>query len=44
MRTKFEIKDNRPFSKKSKSFLQSMLFWRGRKKGMIHTRNIEWDD
>jgi hypothetical protein len=44
MRTKFEIKDNRPFSKKSKSFLQSMVFWRGRKKGIIHTRNIEWGD
>lgn len=44
MRTKFEIKDNRPFSEKSKSFLQSMVFWRGRSKGMIHTRNIELDD
>ncbi len=21
-----------------------MLFWRGRAKGMIHTRSIEWDD
>ena len=44
MRTKFEIKDNRPFSEKSKSFLQSMLFWKGRSKGMIHTRNLELDD
>lgn len=44
MRTKFEIKDNRPFSEKAKSFGQSMLFWRGRKKGIIHTRNIEWSD
>ena len=44
MRSKFEIKDNRPFSTKAKSFGQSMLFWRGRKKGMIHTRNIELDD
>jgi len=44
MRTKFEIKDNRPLSEKSKSFLQSMVFWRGRKKGIIHTRNIEWGD
>jgi len=44
MRTKFEIKDNRPFSKKSKSFLQSMVFWKGHKKGMVHTRNLEWDD
>ena len=44
MRSKFEIKDNRPLSQKSKSFLQSLLFWRGRSKGMIHTRNIELDD
>jgi len=44
MRTKFEIKDNRPFSVKAKSFGQSILFWRGRSKGMIHTRNIELDD
>jgi len=44
MRTKFEIKDNRPFSVKAKSFGQSMLFWRGRSKGMIYTRNIEIDD
>ena len=44
MRTKFEIKDNKPFSIKAKSFGQSLLFWRGRSKGMIHTRNIELDD
>ena len=44
MRTKFEIKDNRPFSVKAKSFGQSMLFWKGRSKGMIYTRNIELDD
>ena len=44
MRSKFEIKDNRTFNQKSKSFLQSLLFWRGRSKGMIHTRNIELDD
>lgn len=44
MRSKFEIKDNRPFSQKSKSFLQSMIFWKGRKKGMIHTRDLRWDD
>jgi hypothetical protein len=42
--SKFEIKDNRTFSEKAKSFGQSMLFWEGRKKGMIHTRNIELDD
>lgn len=42
--SKFEIKDNRTFGEKVKSFLQSLLFWKGRKKGMIHTRDLEWDD
>lgn len=44
MRSKFEVKDNRPFSIKAKSFGQSLLFWRGRSKGIIYTRNITLDD
>lgn len=44
MKSKFEIKDNITFGEKVKSFLQSLLFWRGRKKGMIHTRNLMWSD
>src|SRR5210317_2084650 len=44
MKSKFEIKDNRTFGEKVKSFLQSLLFWKGRKKGMVHTRNLEWGD
>jgi len=44
MRSKFEIKDNRPPSEKAKSFLQSMIFWKGRSKGMIYTRDLSWDD
>ena len=27
-----------------KSFAQSLLFWKGRHKGMITTRDIKWDD
>jgi hypothetical protein len=42
--SKFEFKDNRPFSVKAKDFTQSLLFWRGRKKGIIYTRDIGWDD
>jgi hypothetical protein len=38
------FKDNRPFDEKVLDFLQSLLFWRGRKKGMIYTRDITWDD
>jgi len=38
------FKDNRPFSTKAKDFGQSLLFWRGRKKGIVHTRDVEWDD
>ena len=44
MVSKFEIKDNITFGEKVKSFLQSLLFWRGRKKGIVHTRNIILDD
>ena len=38
------FKDNRPFKEKALDFLQSLLFWRGRKKGVIYTRNINWND
>jgi hypothetical protein len=34
----------KPFKERAANFAQSMLFWKGRKKGMIHTRNITWDD
>jgi hypothetical protein len=44
MRSKFEIKDNKPPSEKAKSFFQSIIFWKGRSKGMIHTRDLRWDD
>ena len=44
MKSKFYIKDKRTFKQKLTDFGCSMLFWRGRKKGMIHTRNITWDD
>lgn len=40
----FELKDNRTTKEKVVNFLQSLLFWRGRKKGMIFTRDIEWSD
>ena len=43
-RSKFYIEDNRPFIDKVKDFGQSLLFWKGRKKGIVHTRNIDWDD
>lgn len=33
-----------PFKERVKDFFQSLLFWKGRKKGMIHTRDITWDD
>jgi len=44
MESKFEFKDNRTFGEKLKSFGQSILFWKGRKKGMIHTMNIRLSD
>jgi hypothetical protein len=33
-----------PFKDRVKNFFQSLLFWKGRKKGMIHTRDITWED
>ena len=44
MKNKFKIKDNRPLNIKVKSFLQSILFWKGRSKGMIRTRDITLED
>lgn len=34
----------KPFKEQVINFFQSLLFWKGRKKGMIHTRNITWGD
>jgi hypothetical protein len=45
MENKFGLSiDKRPLKEKLKSFGQSLLFWRGRGKGMIHTRDLEWRD
>jgi hypothetical protein len=38
------FKDNRSPKVKAISFIHSLLFWKGRKKGMIHTRDITWKD
>jgi len=34
----------RPFKERATNFAQSLLFWKGRKKGIIHTRDIQWAD
>jgi hypothetical protein len=44
MANKFELKDSIPFKKKVKYFLEGLLFWRGRAKGMVYTRDIDWSD
>jgi hypothetical protein len=41
-KSKFHVKT--PFKERVTNFFKSLPFWRGRKKGMIHTMNIEWDD
>jgi len=33
-----------PFKERFIDFAKSLLFWKGRKKGMIHTRDLRWDD
>ena len=43
-KSKFASKDNRSFKEKAINFAQSMLFWKGRKKGMVHTRDISLND
>ena len=32
-----------PVKEQVVDFFKSLLFWRGRKKGMVHTMNIKWD-
>ena len=33
-----------PLKERVIDFFQSLLFWKGRRKGMIHTRDITWED
>lgn len=42
--SKFEFKDSRPFREEVVDFLQSMIFWMGRRKGVVFTRDIDWSD
>jgi hypothetical protein len=34
----------KPFGERVTNFFQSLIFWKGRKKGIIHTRDIKLDD
>ena len=43
-KSKFNISSQIPLSFKTKEFFRSLLFWKGRKKGIVHTRNIKLDD
>lgn len=43
-KSKFDISSQIPLSFRIKEFFRSLLFWKGRKKGMVHTRNIRLDD
>lgn len=40
--SKFYVK--KPFKQRAINFAHGLVFWKGHKKGMIHTRNIEWED
>jgi len=42
--SKFYLVDDRSFKEKAIDFSQSLVFWKGRSKGMIHTRDITLDD
>lgn len=41
---KFNFKDSIPFREKMVDFSQSLIFWMGRKKGIVYTRDIDWSD
>ena len=43
-KSKFDISSQIPLSFKIKDFFRSLLFWTGRKKGMIHTMSIGFKD
>ena len=43
-KSKFNISSQIPLSFRIKEFFKSLLFWKGRTKGVIHTRNIVLDD
>jgi hypothetical protein len=43
-KSKFDISSQKPLSFRIKEFFRSLLFWKGRQKGVIHTRNIILDD
>lgn len=34
----------KPFKERVIDFFKSLIFWKGRSKGMIHTRDVKWDD
>ena len=42
--TKSKFYKPAPLKERVKDFFQSLLFWKGRRKGMIHTRDITWED
>jgi hypothetical protein len=44
MENKSKIKDSRSLDQKVGYFLEGLLFWKGRSKGMIYTRDIDLDD
>jgi hypothetical protein len=43
-KSKFQFKDNRSFKEKLINFIKGLLFWKGRKKGYIYTRDISFKD
>lgn len=43
-KSKFDISSQIPLSFRIKDFFRSLVFWKGRKKGMVHTRDLEWGD
>ena len=43
-KSKFDTLSQIPLRFRIKEFFTSLLFWKGRKKGIIHTRSLKWGD
>jgi hypothetical protein len=43
--SKFYVEPKKPtFKERLEDLKYTILFWKGRKKGMVHTRDLRWDD
>ena len=44
MKSKFDFKTKKTLKQRAQDVFYFVFFWKGRKKGYIHTKNITWND